>query len=58
MIDLRFAIRSEIAECLAPFCAGFLPRRERENRTCSRIDVEYVTVTVDDDDAVVNTLQN
>ena len=58
MIDLRFTIRSKIAERLAPFCVGFLSGREPENRTCGRIDVEHVTVAVDDDYAVVNTLQN
>ena len=58
MVDLRFAICSEIAKCLVPLSAGFLSGTEPEYRTCGRIDVEHVTVTVDDDYAIVNALQN
>ncbi len=58
MIDLCFAICSEIAERFVPLGIGFLPGREPEYRTRGRIDVEHVAVTVDHNYAVVNALQN
>jgi hypothetical protein len=58
VVDLRFAIRSESAEGPGPSGVGSLSRRQCKYRSRSGIDIEHVTVTVDNDDAIVNALQN